>query len=110
MARASVGLIAAHPSDVCTENSAVDFKQQLMNQAFKLLQDPRISKALQNPRVMQGIMSAVQMSTKVQENLDASVKRVVHGLNLATSEEVHELRRTVERLENELEDQRRSDD
>ena len=86
----------------------MEFKQQLMNQAFKLLQDPRVGKALQNPRVMQGIMGAVQLGSKVQQNLDASVKRVFQGLNLATSDEVHELRRTVERLENELEDQRRS--
>ena len=86
----------------------MDFKQQLMNQAFKLLQDPRVSKALQNPRVMQGVMGAMQLGSKVQQNLDASVKRFVHGLNLATSEELHELRRTVERLEDELDDQRRS--
>ena len=86
----------------------MDFRQQLMTQAFKLLQDPRVGKALQNPRVMQGIMGAVQLGSKVQQNLDASVRRVVQGLNLATSEEVDELRRTIERLENQLEDQRRS--
>lgn len=87
------------------ETRILDLKQQLMNQAFKLMQDPRVGKALQNPRVMQGLMGAVQLSSKVQQNLDSSMKRVVQSLNLATSEEVDQLRQTIARLENQIDDQ-----
>jgi hypothetical protein len=30
----------------------VDVKQQLMDQAMRLMRDPRVMKALQNPKVM----------------------------------------------------------
>ena len=88
------------------ETPVVDIKQQLMNQAFKLMQDPRVSKALQNPKVMQGLVTAVQLGTRVQQNLDENLRKVVHGLNLATVAEVEELRRTVSRLEDQLERER----
>ncbi|MDD9944046.1 MAG: hypothetical protein OXU20_23590 [Myxococcales bacterium] len=84
----------------------MDIKQQLMNQAVKLMQDPRVSRALQNPRVMQGLVGAVQIGTKVQHNLDQNLRKVAQGLNLATGAEVDELRRTISRLEEQLEQQR----
>ena len=77
-----------------------------MNQAVKLMQDPRVSRALQNPRVMQGLVGAVQIGTKVQHNLDQNLRKVAQGLNLATGAEVDELRRTISRLEEQLEQQR----
>lgn len=86
----------------------MDIKQQLMNQAFKLMQDPRVAKALQNPKVMQGVMNAVQLSTKAKQGFDSSMQRMVQGLNLATTAEVEELRKTIERLENQLDEQQNS--
>jgi polyhydroxyalkanoate synthesis regulator phasin len=80
----------------------VDVKQQLMDQAMRLMRDPRVMKALQNPKVMQGLMSAFQFKAKVQQNLDTNIQRLAKGLNLATAAEVRELRRTVGRLEREL--------
>ena len=60
-------------------------------------------KAMQNPRLMQGLLGAVQFHAKVQQNLESSVQRVAKRLNLATEAELRELRRTVRRLERELE-------
>jgi len=81
----------------------VDLKQQLIGQATRVMQDPRVLKALQNPTLVQGVMQALQMRAKVQSNLESSVQRVAKSLSLATSAEVRELRRTVRRLERELE-------
>lgn len=81
----------------------MDLKQQLMNQALRLMQDPRVAKAMQNPAVMQGMMGALALRAKVQTNLESQVQRVAKTLNLATGAEVRELRRTVRRLERELE-------
>ena len=84
----------------------MDLKQQLMTQAFKLMQDPRVAKALQNPKVMQGVMGAMQLGAKVQKNLAHSSTAVARGLNLATTAEVEELRSTIDRLERELAESR----
>lgn len=81
----------------------MDLKQQLLNQAYRLMQDPRVMKAMQNPKVMQGVMGAVQLRARVQHNLETSVQRVAKRFNLATDADVRELRRTVRRLERELE-------
>jgi hypothetical protein len=81
-------------------------KQQLVNQALRLMQDPRVMKAMQNPKVMQGLMGAIQLRAKVQQNVESSVTRVAKRFNLATEAEVRELRRTVKRLEREMEAQK----
>ena len=86
--------------------SQMDLKQQLLSRAFKLMQDPRVAKAMQDPRGVQGVRNAMQLRAKVQQNLDQRVKRVAKGLNLATSGEVRELRRSLERLQRELDDNR----
>jgi hypothetical protein len=87
----------------------VDLKQELVNQALKLMQDPRVLRAMQNPRVMQGMMGALQLRAKLQTRLESSVSRLARGLSLATEAEVRELRRTVRKLERELEAQRASE-
>ena len=84
----------------------MDLKQQLLNQAMRLAQDPRVMKALQNPKVMQGVMGAVQLRATLQQNLESSVQRMAKRFNLATDADVRELRRTVRRLERELEAQK----
>jgi hypothetical protein len=84
----------------------LDLKQQLLNQAMRLAQDPRVMKALQNPKVMQGVMGAVQLRATLQQNLESSVQRMAKRFNLATDADVRELRRTVRRLERELEAQK----
>lgn len=86
----------------------MDLKQQVMERAFKLMQDPRVMKALQDPRVMQGVMTAVSLRAKVQAGVQSRVDGLAKSLNLASRAEVRELRRNVERLQRELEQQRGS--
>jgi hypothetical protein len=84
----------------------VDLKQKLTDQALRLMQDltqdPRVMRALQNPKVMQGLMGVLQLRVKVQQNLESNVQRVAKSLRLATEAEVRDLRRTVRRLEREI--------
>jgi transcriptional regulator NrdR family protein len=80
-----------------------DLKQQLVNKALHVLQDPRVAKALQNPKVIEGLMGALKLRTEVQKNLDAGIKLIAKSLNLATESEVRELKRAIKRLERELE-------
>jgi hypothetical protein len=81
----------------------VDWKQQLLNRAFTLIQDPRVAKVVQDPRVMSGVMSAFKLRSEIQRNLEGGVQRLAKSLDLASESEVSELRRAVSRLERELE-------
>jgi hypothetical protein len=81
----------------------VPLKQQFLNKALTLLQDPRVAKVLQDPRVMSGIMGAIKLQADVKKNLQDGVQRVVKSLHLASESEVQELQRAVARLEREVE-------
>jgi hypothetical protein len=81
----------------------LDWKQQLVNKALVLIQDPRVAKVVQDPRVMSGIFGAMKLRSEVQRNVSASVRKVMKSLHLASEDEVRELQRAVSRLEQELE-------
>lgn len=80
----------------------MDFTQRLMTHAFELIQNRRVAKVLQHPRVMQGVMGAMQLGAKMQTNWNASVKAMASAFNLATSAEVEEVRRDLRHLEQRL--------
>lgn len=81
----------------------MDFKRTLVNRALQLMQDPRVQKMAQNPKVWQGISGAWELKERVERELDAAVRRLAHELDLATPGEVREMRDTIDRLERELE-------
>ena len=81
----------------------MDLKSFLMGKGMKLMQDPRVGKLMQDERVMKAMMQAFQLRGKVQENYDAQVDRIAKMLNLATKSELKELKRTLRKMENELE-------
>ena len=83
-----------------------DWKEQLRNKAFALLQDPRVAGVLSNPRVTQGIVDAMKMRARLEQNVQQGVRQLAKALNLATESEVQELRRAVSRLERQLEQSR----
>jgi hypothetical protein len=87
----------------------VDIKDFVTKQGFKLMQDPRISKWMQDERVMKAVMQAMQLRGKVQQSFDEKVDRVAKALNLATKREIRELRRTLRKMEQEMEQQNRGD-
>lgn len=81
----------------------MDWKQQFFNKAFTLMQDPRVAKVVQDPRVMSGLMGAFKLKSELQRNLEGSVQKLAKAFDLASESEVTELRRAVSRLERELE-------
>ena len=81
----------------------MDWKQRLLNRAVVLLQDPRVGKLLQDPRVMNGIVGAMKLRSDMQRSLTGQAKKVAKSLRLASEDEVQELQRAVARLEIELE-------
>ena len=81
----------------------MDWKQQFFNKAFMLMQDPRVAKVVQDPRVMSGVMNAFKLKAELQRNLEGGMQKFARALDLASESEVSELRRAVSRLERELE-------
>lgn len=76
-----------------------------MDQIMKLMQNPTVMQVVSNPKVMNAVMSAMSMRGKVAGVTSAATKTVARSLGLATRDEVRELRRTVRRLEEQLNDQ-----
>lgn len=83
--------------------NAMTVKDLLMSQGMKLMQDPRFAKLMQDERVMKALMGAIQLRGKLQSGFDQRVEQVAKSLNLATQREVNELRRTLRKMERELE-------
>jgi HAMP domain-containing protein len=81
----------------------VDWKQELLNKAVVFLQDPRVAKIVQDPRVTSGILGAMKLRADVQRGIEQAAQQVVKSLHLASEDEVKELRRAVARLEQEVE-------
>lgn len=78
------------------------FRDRITEQGKKLLQDPRIAQAMQDPRVVKATMRAIQLRGEVQERIDARVDEIAQSLNLATKKEVRELKRTIRKMEREM--------
>lgn len=82
-------------------------RDYLTKQGLKLMQDPRLARVLQDERVMQAMMRAIELRGRMQERIDERVEEVARSLNLATKRELRELKRTLRRMEQDLERERR---
>lgn len=76
----------------------------LQNRFLRLLQDPRVAKLLRDPRTQKALMRALRFRGRAQEEIDRRLEIMARRLNLATAREVRELKRTIQRLEEELRD------
>lgn len=85
-------------------------KQKLMKQGMKLMSDPRVTKIMQDERVMKALMGAMSVPGKVQTFGREHVEQIARAMALATEDEVRDLRRTVRRLEDEIDRLRRESD
>lgn len=77
-------------------------KDFLMKRGLTLLQDPRVQRVTKDPRVMQGMMRAIQMRGQLQDRVDARLESVAHSLNFATKKELREMKRSMKKMEREL--------
>ena len=84
----------------------MDLKSVIKQKSLELLQNPRVMRIAQDPRVMQLAMQAFQARGKVQAELDARFEQLAHSMNLVTKKELRELKRSLKRMERELEQAR----
>ena len=67
-----------------------------------LLQDPRVGKLMQEPKVQELAVKACRWRGRIQGGFDQGVQRVAKRLNLATQRDLRSLQRRIRHLEHEL--------
>lgn len=80
----------------------MNLKKTLLTQAMKLAQNPKVMEVAMSPKVMGAAMRVMSLRGQVESASAAATQSLARALNLATREEVRELRRTIRRLEDEL--------
>lgn len=81
----------------------MNLKKTLTKGALRMLEDPRVHKLVQDPRVWRGISAAWSARGELVRNFDEHSRRIAKELGLKTPAEVRELERTIEELRSELE-------
>lgn len=79
-----------------------EIKKTIMKQGMKLMSDPRVLELMQDERVMKTVMQVVNVPGRVQSFTTEQVEKIAKALNLATEDEVNDLKRQIRRLEEEV--------
>ena len=79
-----------------------NLKDVLVGQAMKLAGNPRVTKLVSDPRVMNAAMKAMSLGGAVKTNMDKAGRLAAGVFGLATQEEVANLRQTIQTLEDNL--------
>jgi hypothetical protein len=77
-------------------------KDVLLGQAMKLAGNPRVTKLVSDPRVMNAAMKAMSLGGAVKTNMDKAGRLAAGVFGLATQEEVATLRQTIQTLEDQV--------
>ena len=77
-------------------------KDAVLGRAMRIVSDPRLSRVMGDPRVMNVAMKAVGLGGAVKTELDRATRFAAGLFGLATQEEVSALRTTVQSLEDNL--------
>ena len=80
----------------------MSIKKRLISQGMKLMSDPRVMKLMQDERFMKAIMAAMSVPGRVSSFAQDQSSRLAKVMDLATSRDVKDLRRTVRSLEEQL--------
>ena len=81
----------------------MDFKQKLMQEGMKLMSNPKVMKLMQDERVMKAVMGAMAIPGKLSTATEKAGETVAKTLNLPTAQEVKDLKRTIRKLEEQVE-------
>jgi hypothetical protein len=77
-------------------------KDVVVGQAFKLAGNPKVSKLVSDPRLMNAAMKAISVGGSVKSGLDKAGRLAAGTFGLATHDEVVTLRSTIQHLEDQV--------
>ncbi len=86
----------------------MDLKQKLMQEGMKLMSNPKVMKLMQDERVMKAVMTAMSLPAKVTTFSETAGEKVAKSLHMATEQEVKDLKRTIRKLEEQVETLKRN--
>ena len=78
----------------------------LRRRLIQLLENPRVSRILQDPRTQKALIEGLRLRGRAQEEIDRRLAHLAGRLNLATQRDLRDLKRAIRRLEDELAAQR----
>ena len=76
-----------------------DFKSRAIKHALDFLQSENGQKLVSNPDVQKAVHWTVENSIKLGKRLEETKKSIVKSLSIATDDDLHDLKKTVDRLE-----------
>ena len=79
-----------------------ELKSKLVSEGLRVLGDPRVTRIVQDPRFMAAMMTAMGMPSRARGLAKEAVGAVARTMELATTTEVRDLRRTVRALEEQV--------
>ena len=74
-------------------------KDVVVGKAMRFVSDPRLTKMVSDPRVMNAAMKALSMTGNVRSEFSKATKIAAGIFGIATQEEVASLRSTIQNLE-----------
>lgn len=77
-------------------------KEKLMSEGMKLASNPQVAKLLQDERFMRLVMTAVAMPGRVATFTAEQKEQFAKTMGLASADEVRDLKRTVQALEDDV--------
>jgi hypothetical protein len=77
-------------------------KELVVGRAMRLMSDPRVSRFMGDPRLMNAAMKAMSVGGSVRAEIDRASRFAAGILGFATQEEVSTLRSTIQTLEDQV--------
>ena len=77
-------------------------KDAVVGRAMKLAGDPRVTRLVSDPRVMNAAMKAMSVGGSLKNGIEATGRLAATVLGFATREEVSGLRTTIQQLEDQV--------
>ncbi len=75
-----------------------NIKDDLMEAAMKALQNPKIQEIMSNEKVQKGMAEVLKTSYELKSQLDETREEFARKLNLATSDDLRDMKRELDRL------------
>lgn len=75
------------------------FKDKALEGAMKAMGNDQVQKVMSSPDVQKFVMRAFQTGMRVRSDIDDARRMVVKRMNVATGDDLENLKRTLDRLE-----------
>lgn len=79
-------------------------KKAAINQAMKLMTNPKVGKLLSDPRFMNAISKGFEVHGQIRGQLEGRLRRLADSLNLVSKDELSNLDRKINQVKTGLDD------